>query len=287
MKKMICRLFVLTLCSIFLTCPMSISAEEEMNEQEYTLTPEGEKITPDGFIISEEKEWRIRRTTPLKVETEKFSYDSEINEDRYSATDGIILSTDATDANYMVTGVFHYEESGMKFYTLLLINEEISYRLYANGAELDRCLDNRPLEAGDLLKLPEFIDVIEDIPPELSLVEVQSAEYIGYGTDVLGKEFADVILNELYIAPNYIYIQYDNYELPENSDTFIKKGDVTNTGTVSILDVITTNKAILGVEKLDVRSSLAADVDCNGKIEATDSLNIMKHIVGLESTLDA
>lgn len=57
--------------------------------------------------------------------------------------------------------------------------------------------------------------------------------------------------------------------------------DVNEDGKINILDVITLNGAILGKENLSAQGQKNADVDKSGKPDATDSLNIMKYIVGL------
>ena len=58
-------------------------------------------------------------------------------------------------------------------------------------------------------------------------------------------------------------------------------GDVNLDGVVDILDVITINKNILGQKTLSTQAFKNADVDSDGKVEPTDSLNIMKYIVKL------
>jgi len=68
------------------------------------------------------------------------------------------------------------------------------------------------------------------------------------------------------------------------SDTGIQKacfGDVDNDGEVSILDVITINKNILGKEELTAVQQKAADVNHNGAPDSSDSLAVMKYLVGL------
>ena len=58
-------------------------------------------------------------------------------------------------------------------------------------------------------------------------------------------------------------------------------GDADNSGKIDILDVITINRAILGKEKLSDEQLKAVDFNGNGKPEASESLMIMKYIVGL------
>ena len=58
-------------------------------------------------------------------------------------------------------------------------------------------------------------------------------------------------------------------------------GDVDLSGKIDILDVITLNRAILGKESLTPEQELLADFNQDGKIDPTDSLAIMRCIVGL------
>ena len=59
-------------------------------------------------------------------------------------------------------------------------------------------------------------------------------------------------------------------------------GDVCTDGNVDILDIIYTNKAIMGKEILDASQNAAADFDRNNKVNSEDSLKMLKHIVGLK-----
>lgn len=59
----------------------------------------------------------------------------------------------------------------------------------------------------------------------------------------------------------------------------IKAGDVNSDGSVNILDVICVNKALLGSTKLTDAQNAAADVDGDGDVTTTDSLNILKYVV--------
>ncbi|MBR7084299.1 MAG: hypothetical protein IKI37_03880, partial [Oscillospiraceae bacterium] len=68
---------------------------------------------------------------------------------------------------------------------------------------------------------------------------------------------------------------------PEDDTTVPSYGDVDENGTIDILDVITLNKALLGKELLSKQGNLNADVNQSGTPDSSDSLNIMKYIVGL------
>ena len=75
---------------------------------------------------------------------------------------------------------------------------------------------------------------------------------------------------------------------PDTSETTggdVKYGDVNNDGEIDILDVIALNKFLLGSGTLDDNAKAAADVDVNGEIDSTDSLNILKKVVKMIETL--
>ena len=61
----------------------------------------------------------------------------------------------------------------------------------------------------------------------------------------------------------------------------IMLGDVDENKTINILDVITLNKNLLGKESLTASQKTAADVDKSGEPDSTDSLTILKYIVGI------
>ena len=74
---------------------------------------------------------------------------------------------------------------------------------------------------------------------------------------------------------------------PTNSELKVKLwGDADESNKVDILDVISVNKAVLGKEKLTDQGLKNADIDEDGKPSASDSLNIMKLIVGMLSQSD-
>lgn len=61
----------------------------------------------------------------------------------------------------------------------------------------------------------------------------------------------------------------------------VSTGDVSADGEIGITDVIQLNRAILGGESLSSLSALLADFDGDGRITPSDSLLIMKRLVGL------
>ncbi|MBR7083637.1 MAG: leucine-rich repeat protein, partial [Oscillospiraceae bacterium] len=67
----------------------------------------------------------------------------------------------------------------------------------------------------------------------------------------------------------------------------ITLGDADCSGEVDILDVITVNKAILGKESLSEYGLQATDFNGNSKPDSTESLTILKFIVGLITDFSA
>lgn len=70
-------------------------------------------------------------------------------------------------------------------------------------------------------------------------------------------------------------------DFPETQGT----GDVTEDGSVNILDVILLNKGILVGETLSDTQQAAGDVDRNSTLDVSDALNILKYSIGLLESL--
>ena len=64
-------------------------------------------------------------------------------------------------------------------------------------------------------------------------------------------------------------------------NALVKKGDVTLDCEVDIMDVIATNKYLLGAKKLCNTAEKNADVSGDGTPDESDSLAILKEVVGL------
>jgi len=78
-----------------------------------------------------------------------------------------------------------------------------------------------------------------------------------------------------------VIVEYNQETETTPPETDVLLGDADCSGEVNILDVILVNKAILGKEHLNTQQNINADFDQNGTVNSTDSLNIMKRIVGL------
>ena len=106
-------------------------------------------------------------------------------------------------------------------------------------------------------------------------------EYIGHGTDILGDEFEKAIRHEMIVTANFEHEVYSG-AVPDIPVTY---GDISEDEDINIADVIGINRNIFGKLSLNDYAKLAADVNHDGIVDATDSLEVMKYIVGLNETL--
>ena len=63
-------------------------------------------------------------------------------------------------------------------------------------------------------------------------------------------------------------------------------GDANTDETVDIMDVVVTQKFIMGCRELTPQQKAGADVDQNGVVDSADSLNILKYAVGMIDSFD-
>ena len=71
-----------------------------------------------------------------------------------------------------------------------------------------------------------------------------------------------------------------------NHINFQALGDVSGDLSINVIDVILINKAILGKLKLTDNQNITANINKNDKVDSSDSLMIMKYIVGLINSFD-
>ncbi len=74
-------------------------------------------------------------------------------------------------------------------------------------------------------------------------------------------------------------------EEPTEEPGTVTYGDVDCNGTVEIIDVITLSQTLMGSGSLSQEAFTNADVDQNGAVNTTDTLNIMKYLVKLITSL--
>jgi len=129
-----------------------------------------------------------------------------------------------------------------------------------------------------LVKLPETaqagdayeVHYLTQSPSDASKTQV----WYNYGTDTDYAESGSVLWNDgkITVTP-----------AEEEPEPEYLSGDANLDGTVDILDAIIVNRAILGKENLSDLQVKAADMNGDGIPDSTDSLMIMKKIVGLIS----
>ena len=95
-----------------------------------------------------------------------------------------------------------------------------------------------------------------------------------------------------YVADNKVtlvdgYIRIVGEEETTEPAEEIVLGDLDGSGSVDIMDVILVNKYLLGSASFTDADRAAADVDGNGEVDSTDSLNILKRVVEIITSFDS
>lgn len=85
--------------------------------------------------------------------------------------------------------------------------------------------------------------------------------------------FLSVVMIAMFASPFGAWAQGND---PGNGSAVTSYGDVNVDGSVDNLDVTLINKYLLGTAELSEQGKKNADVDANGTIDTTDSLNILK-----------
>ena len=216
------------------------------------------------------------------VETEQFKY----HPDYY----GMHLETDLlsdTSHIFMVTGVFYRNEEDTEpyFYSITPVGDGQRGNLVAKN--VTTALDGKNLAIGDLFEVT-WLDSVEITPVEYHYFqttdfsgEENPLNYLGNGMELFGDEFLKVMRHELIVNGIFENQFYSN----DTSGIDIYTGDVTEDEEINLLDVITLNKAMFGKVSLNDYAAAAADINKDGKPDASDSLSIMRYIVKLDETL--
>ncbi|MBP0972500.1 MAG: dockerin type I repeat-containing protein [Oscillospiraceae bacterium] len=111
---------------------------------------------------------------------------------------------------------------------------------------------------------------------------------IGGAEDLSFREQFDLAV-ELWerfgIEPNIGWLQTSE-SLLTGGNALLKAGDVTLDTDITIVDVIALNRNIMTGDPLCETAKLNADLNGNGTPDETDSLNLLKYIVGINETLE-
>lgn len=183
---------------------------------------------------------------------------------------------------YMLAG-FIYDDNGEIFDYLLspLFSDSLSNHAFTttfrSAAQLKTLfgaqVDFDALQVGDILKI-EHTAIMDSFPPMIA--DPRNVTFLGHGEELLGTEFRKVIRHE--------FCTYDPHVFEGNpiTSTFdFVTGDITEDDEVDIMDAIALNKYLLGSHYLSCYQALTADVDKNTVIDSTDSLMILKEVVGI------
>lgn len=136
-------------------------------------------------------------------------------------------------------------------------------------------------EDSEMPVLGDFLEcnasVMETWPGQLGFYEEEGCiRNLGHSTDLFGQEFNKVIHH--YLNVNAARENEWNANL---TSIDIYYGDIDDNDSVDIVDVIVLNKNLLTGYAVNDYGQTAADVDHNGIVNATDSLNILKYVVGI------
>lgn len=110
-----------------------------------------------------------------------------------------------------------------------------------------------------------------------------SLEIEGNILDILGDDFTEVLEAENQKErDNNVHERLWKNESPEDDIPYIPcdMGDVNSDKDVDVLDVIATQKYIMGCRILNAAQLNAADVNRNGDVEASDSHKILRYVLG-------
>lgn len=199
---------------------------------------------------------------------------------------GITLENELTDANFMVSGIARRTDGSIDYLVLTSVNMVTQGGERHIGSAENLCENEisgsyhvEDIRIGDLFKFDDYISTA-GIPSQIGIEG--NVVYKGYGQDIFGKEFQKVIRHEWISEPACFWHASDG---GFDAGFDIVMGDATEDEKVDILDVISINKTILGKQSLNHYSKLATDINKNGNLDSSDSLAIMKYIVGIIDVL--
>ena len=115
--------------------------------------------------------------------------------------------------------------------------------------------------------------------------EQWNAIEIGEGNTALEKATIHFNADSADTATERFY--YDDNNDNESLVSLNIAGDVTEDGTVDIVDVLALNQYLLGLADISDSGKISADVDSNNIINDTDSMNILKYLVNLIDSFDS
>ena len=92
------------------------------------------------------------------------------------------------------------------------------------------------------------------------------------GDKILASVYQDAVIPPLEVYPD---------------TTEYIPGDVDGDDTVNIIDVVQMNRVTVGLDQFTTKQTKSADVNQNGKVDLSDSMQVLRYIVGLVDSLEA
>ncbi|MDE5753601.1 MAG: dockerin type I repeat-containing protein, partial [Oscillospiraceae bacterium] len=103
------------------------------------------------------------------------------------------------------------------------------------------------------------------------------APEIDMNTYNIGDKILASVYKDAVILPLEVYPDMTEY-IP---------GDVDGDNTINIIDVVQMNRVTVGLDQFTPKQTKSADVNQNGKVDLSDSMQVLRFIVGLVETLEA
>lgn len=221
---------------------------------------------------------------PISIESEKFSYAvNREGQNTYFHFQTTVPEVQNAKHHLVMLAGFAYDADGnienYYFQQMQTETDDIYYRgffkFFFGVKDMARLLpdvDTSTLQVGDLFNM-DMSSIVESFP---GMAAPNAAIYLGHGEDLLGTDFRKVIRHSFISERPGVYA--DN---PVTAPFDFVTGDITEDDEVDIMDAIALNKYLLGSNKLSWYGSLTADVDKNTVLDSTDSLMILKEVVGI------
>lgn len=218
------------------------------------------------------------RDDPFTVESEMFSYSTSSYGIKLVLNEAALVPDEENPSwIWMITGIGRNEEGDIIQIAVCSINEPQLGRFFMDlgpkGKTAGLTADEyESLQIGDLFK-PGKTSIEESMPGWCT--PITAITLLGHGTDLLGKDFEKVIRHE-YLG-EAVGSRYDNVKMDPLTSTII--GDVNEDESVNIIDVIKTNKYIMGMSKFNSYARFVSDMNLDGDVDSNDSLRVLKLVV--------
>lgn len=209
----------------------------------------------------------------LRMDYENVSYFIDAKNVTYTEfdPDGSVL-VKGQDAAYEIALVTEERKRVTDWYSMTVSGEGVSdlhMELYENGY----LLTGNTLQDVSLLAENDTVTAQAEFSTEQSAVYIYEIDEVTIGVAVDLDEDGTF---ETVIVP----------ERPTEPDQTVMLGDVNDDSEIDISDVIAINKALLGSAEMTEHMLISGDVDKNGELDFTDSLNILKFVVKLISSFE-